>query len=115
LILNEWLNGYELGFGSGLSPNRSNVRLLRQILANGLVERVHTQWPDRPTAAGALGLDWGGSKAESAAPRENREMGAKKEKLVGPGSASSWVSAHCQIGIRKSFSFSNLFIICKLI
>jgi hypothetical protein len=23
--------------------------------------------------------------------------------------------AHCQIGIRNSFSFSNLFIICKLI
>jgi hypothetical protein len=36
-------------------------------------------------------------------------MGGKKEKLVGSGSASSLVLAHCQIGIRKSFSFSNLF------
>jgi hypothetical protein len=26
-----------------------------------------------------------------------------------------WISAHCLIGIRKSFSFSNLFIIYKLI
>jgi hypothetical protein len=39
----------------------------------------------------------------------------EKKKPVGPGSASSWVLAHCQIEIGKSFSFSNLFIICKLI
>jgi hypothetical protein len=38
-----------------------------------------------------------------------------KKWVAGSGSASSWVSAHCQIGIRNSFSFSNLFIICKLI
>jgi hypothetical protein len=57
------------------------------------------------------GVSWAGS----AGPRENREMEGKKEKLVEPGSASIWVSAHCQIGTRKSFSFSNLFIICKLI
>jgi hypothetical protein len=43
------------------------------------------------------------------------KMGVVKEKLVRLGSASYWVSTHCQIGIRKSFSFSNLFIIWKLI
>jgi hypothetical protein len=64
--LNEWLNGYELGFGSGLSPNGSDVCLLGRIVANGLVEQVRTRWPDRPTEAGALGLGWAGSKAESA-------------------------------------------------
>jgi hypothetical protein len=42
--LNEWLNRYELGFGLGLSPNGSGVRLLGWILANGLVELVRTQW-----------------------------------------------------------------------
>jgi hypothetical protein len=35
--------------------------------------------------------------------RKNGEKGSGKERLVGPGLASSWVSAHCQIGIRKSF------------
>jgi hypothetical protein len=34
---------------------------------------------------------------------------------AGPGLASNWVLAHYQIGVRNSFSFSNLFIICKLI
>jgi hypothetical protein len=57
-VSNEWHNGYELGFGSGLSPNGSDERLLGQILANGLVERVRTRWPDRPTAARVLGLGW---------------------------------------------------------
>jgi hypothetical protein len=33
-------------------------------------------------------------------------MGGEKGKLAGPDLASSWVSTHCQIGIRKSFSFS---------
>jgi hypothetical protein len=64
--LNEWLNGYELRFRSGLSPNGSDMRLLGQILANRLVERVHTRRLDRPVAAGALGLGWAGSKAELA-------------------------------------------------
>jgi hypothetical protein len=47
-------------------------------------------------------------------PHENKKKEGKK-RLAGPGSASSWVSAHCLIGIRNSFSFSNLFIFCKLI
>jgi hypothetical protein len=64
--LNEWLNGYELKFGSGLSPNGSDVRLLGRILTNGLVERVRTRQPDWLTAVGVLGLGWASSKAESA-------------------------------------------------
>jgi hypothetical protein len=105
-VLNERLNGYELGFTSGLSPNGSDVCLLGWILANGLVERIRTWRPDWPAVAGVLGLGWVARKQRN---------GREKEKLVRPGSASSWVSAHCQIGIRKSFSFSNLLIICKLI
>jgi hypothetical protein len=59
-------------------------------------------------------------RAEEAAgplcgPCGSGERGREKERLAGPGSASSWVSTHCQIGIRNSFSFLNLFIICKLI
>jgi hypothetical protein len=42
------------------------------------------------------------------------ERGREKERLGRSGSASSWVSSHCQIGIRNSFSFS-IFLICKLI
>jgi hypothetical protein len=41
--------------------------------------------------------------------------GEERERLAGSGSASSWISAHCQIGVRNFFSFSNLIIICKLI
>jgi hypothetical protein len=81
--LNERLNGYELGFGSGLSPNESDVRLLGRILANGLVERVRTQWSDRPVAAGVLGLGW-----LDWATR-NRERGKGRKWLAGPGSAPS--------------------------
>jgi hypothetical protein len=58
VVSNERLNGYELGFGSGLSPNGSDERLLGRILANGLVERVRSRWPDRPVVAGMLGLGW---------------------------------------------------------
>jgi hypothetical protein len=58
MVSNEWLNGYELGFGSGLSPNGSDEHLLGRILANGLVERVRTRWPDRPAAVGMLGFSW---------------------------------------------------------
>jgi hypothetical protein len=58
--LNEWLKGYELRFGSGLNPNGSDARLLGRIPANGLVEWVCTQRPDRSTADGALGLGWAG-------------------------------------------------------
>jgi hypothetical protein len=36
------------------------VCLLGRIFANGLVEQVHTRRPDRPAAAGALGLGWAG-------------------------------------------------------
>jgi hypothetical protein len=39
------------------------VRLLGRILANTLVEQVHTQRSDRPTAAGAVGLGWAGNWA----------------------------------------------------
>jgi hypothetical protein len=60
LGLNKWPKGYELGFGLGLNPNGSEARLLGWIPPNGLVERVHTQWPDRSTVAGALDLGWAG-------------------------------------------------------
>jgi hypothetical protein len=43
------------------------------------------------------------------------ERGSGKEGLAGPGSTTSRVWAHCRIGVRKFFFFSNLFIICKLI
>jgi hypothetical protein len=65
-VSNEQLNGYELGFESGLSPNRSDERLLGWILANGLVERVRTLWPDQPAAAGLLGLGWATRKVGKA-------------------------------------------------
>jgi hypothetical protein len=102
-ILNERLNGYELRFGSGLSPNRSEVHLLGGILANGLVEWVCTRRPDWPVAAGALGLGW---LATGPRGRLLVRLGAWP---AGPSRWAGWVSAHCRIGIRNSFSFFQIF------
>jgi hypothetical protein len=55
---NEWLNGYELRFGSGLNPNGSDACLLGRIHGNRFVERVRTQRSDRSAAAGVLRLGW---------------------------------------------------------
>jgi hypothetical protein len=79
-VLNERLNRYELGFGSGLSPNGSDVSLLGRNLDNELVELVRTRWLDQPTAAGVLGLVWA---------TQNRESGKGRKRLAGPGSTPS--------------------------
>jgi hypothetical protein len=67
-----------------------------------------------PLASRARTGEWIVGSALSWAVREWRK-GEESEGLAGPVLASSWVSAHCQIGVRNFFSFSNLFIICKLI
>jgi hypothetical protein len=36
--------------------------------------------------------------------------GRGKKRLARPGSASSWVSAHYQIGIRKTLFFFQIFL-----
>jgi hypothetical protein len=110
------------------------------MMSSGSIHAMKTMesgWPaagfTRPCAlespsAITLAMRWRG-QAGSAGPVPKRspagtaqlgsakdgKMGVVKEKLVGLGSASCWVSPHCQIGVRKSFSFSNLFIICTLI
>jgi hypothetical protein len=83
MVLNKRLIGYELRFELGLSPNGSDVRLLGRILANGLVERVRTRCPNRPTAAGVPGLGW------LAWATRNRERGKERKQLAGPGLAPS--------------------------
>jgi hypothetical protein len=92
VITNERLNGYELGFGSGFSPNGLDERLLGQILAKGLVERVRTWWPDRPAVAGVLGLNWLGWAT--------RNVG--KAGQAGP---TGWISAQEPISNKKLFFF----------
>jgi hypothetical protein len=91
-VSNERLNGYELGFGLGLSPNGSDERLLGRILANGLVERVRTWWPDRPAAAGVLGLDW-------------LCWAAHKVGKAGQARLTGWISAQEPISNKKFFFF----------
>jgi hypothetical protein len=91
-ILNERLNGYELGFGSDLSPNGSDERLLGRILANGLVEQVHTRWLDQPAAAGLLGLSWLG-------------WAARKVGMAGQAWPTGWISAQEPISNKKFFFF----------
>jgi hypothetical protein len=96
-VLNERLNGYELGFGPGLSPNGLDERLLGQILVNGLVERVHTWWSDRTAAAGPCGrllvrlglVGWA-----------TRKVG--KAGQAGP---TGWISAQEPISNKKFFFF----------
>jgi hypothetical protein len=76
----------------GLCPNGSDECLLGQILANGLVERVRTRWPDRPTGAGVLGLGWLGWAA--------RMVG--KAGQAGP---IHWISAQEAISNKNFFFF----------
>jgi hypothetical protein len=92
-VSNERLNGYELGFGLGLSPNGSDERLLGRILANGLVEQVRTRWLDRPAAAGLLGLGGLGWAARN----------------VGKAGRLAGFQPKSRFQIRNYFSFSNLF------
>jgi hypothetical protein len=60
-------------------------------------------------AAGPAGLreNWPGWPLRGL--RGNIERGSGKEGLVGPGSMTSQVSAHCRIGVRKSFFFFKSF------
>jgi hypothetical protein len=60
-------------------------------------------------AAGPAGLreNWPGGPLRGL--RENRERGSGKERLAGPGSVTYRVSAHCRIGVRKSFFFFKYF------
>jgi hypothetical protein len=88
-ISNEQLNEYELGFGLGLSPNRSDEHLLGQILANELVELVRTRWPDWPVVAGVLGLGW---------------LGWAMRK-VGQARPTGWILAQELISNKKFFFF----------
>jgi hypothetical protein len=60
-------------------------------------------------AAGSAGLreNWSGGPLHGL--RRYRERGSGKEGLVGPGSATSRVLAHCRIGVIKSFFFFKSF------
>jgi hypothetical protein len=60
-------------------------------------------------AAGPAGLckNWPGGPLHGL--HGNRERGSGKEGLAGPGSVNSRVSAHCRIGVRKSFFFFKSF------
>jgi hypothetical protein len=68
------------------------VRLLGQILANGLVERVHTRRPDRPAAAGTLGLGRLG-------------WAARRVGKAGQAGPTGWISAQESISNKKLFFF----------
>jgi hypothetical protein len=67
-----------------------------RILANGLVERFRTWWPDRPAAAGVLGLSW-------------LSWAACKVGKVGQAVPTSWISAQELISNKKFFFFFKLF------
>jgi hypothetical protein len=83
LGLNERLNGYELGFGSGLSPNGSDPRLTSLIQLERRVCPIgRLAGPARPSAEGE---------------------GKQASRVDG------WVSAHSAGIKRKSFLFSKSF------
>jgi hypothetical protein len=104
-VLNERLNGYELGFGPGLSPNGSDERLLGQILVNGLVERLRTRWPDWPAAGPATG-----PRGRLLVRLGLAGWAARKVGKAGQAGPTGWISAQEPISNRKFFFFfSNLF------
>jgi hypothetical protein len=65
---------------------------LGQILANGLVERVRTRWPDQPTAAGVLGLGWIG-------------WATRKVGKAGQAGLTCWILVQEPISNKKFFFF----------
>jgi hypothetical protein len=96
MVSKERLNRYELGFGSGLSPNRSYEHLLGQILANG--------WWSGFAPGGQIGprqqACW--ASAGSAGPCARWARQARLGRLAGFRPKS-------RFQIRISFSFSILF------
>jgi hypothetical protein len=62
-------------------------------------------------AAGPTGLckNWPGGLLRGLRGNRQRGGGSGKEGLAGPGSTTSRVSAHCRIGVRKSFFFFKSF------
>jgi hypothetical protein len=63
--------------------------------------------PGKPPGPAGLRKNWSGGPLRGLCG--NRERGSGKEGLAGPGSATSRVSAHCRIGVRKSFFFFKSF------
>jgi hypothetical protein len=90
----------------GEKSRRGRIPFGFEFVTNSVLESLRSV-PLGHDVSDAAGPELGHTKIE--------KWEGEKERLAGLGLASSWVSAHCQIGIRKSFSFSNLFIICKLI
>jgi hypothetical protein len=67
-----------------------------------LVERVRTQWPDRPATAGMLGLGWLG-------------WATHKVGKAGQAGPTGWISVQESISNKKIFFFQIYFINYKSI
>jgi hypothetical protein len=63
--------------------------------------------PGKPPGPAGLRKNWSGGPLRGLCG--NRERGSGKEGLAGPGSATSRVSAHYRIGVRKAFFFFKSF------
>jgi hypothetical protein len=90
--------------------NTSSSQIWRVGSVTGVVaDRVVKVWGKPGKAAGPVGLheNWSGGPLHGL--RGNRARGSGKEGLAGPGLATSRVSAHCRIGVRKSFFFFKSF------
>jgi hypothetical protein len=90
-----WLNGYELGFGSGSCPIELDPRYR---VRSGWGKRVHARRPDQTTPTGVLGHVHRREKAGQAGPFQ--------------GAAGFRPTAIGEIGIL--FQFPNLFRIYTL-
>jgi hypothetical protein len=95
LGLNEWFNGYELGFGSGLCPNGSDPRLSGQIQPERRVRPIGRLGH----AAGLLG-------------RLGRALRWRESRPAGP--TGGFRPTRLEIK-ENPFYFPIHFIICKLI
>jgi hypothetical protein len=94
VVSNEWLNGYELGFGSGLSPNGSDTALSGRTRVNGSDS-------DSASLRGACPrttMPW----RWTAGPRRSCACGEA-------GWATPKIRPQSRIQIRKHFSFSDMF------
>jgi hypothetical protein len=95
-----------------LSLTELDPALVREKSRRGWIPFGYEFFPNSVSGVDLRSVALGRDASEAAGPglgRAKMEKGRGKERLAGPSSAFSWVSAHYQIGIRKIIFFFKSF------
>jgi hypothetical protein len=96
-----------------LSLTELNPALVREKSRRGWIPFGYEFFPNSVFGVDLGSVALGRDASEAAGPglgRAKMEKGRGKERLAGPSSASSWVSVHYQIGIRKNPFLFQIFL-----